>query len=533
MYAKIQISGDILVKTGMHIGGSGAFAAIGAVDSPVVKDVKTNLPMIPGSSLKGKMRSLLAKEFNEQITEPKGDHERISRLFGSSEKNKIKRSRLLFSDMVLANEQELREAGLQSMTEVKFENSISRLTAVANPRQIERAVRGSVFGLNLIYEMENEQEFIEDMQTLAEGMKLLQYDYLGGSGSRGYGKIQFNNVHAEGVIGNVDNILIDKCNEILKEVVDALWRRGTLEYKLYCLEFLTGVHFGSKNLDSTEITFHADTLFAALFQEALKMEKQQEFLNAVSEGRIVLSDAFPYIGKNYYIPKPMISVRVDDNEKQGNSRQKKMFKNLKYIPVNTVEAFINGTFPEEHMEDMQYLGTNGMKVSVGIRGMEEPQPYRVSTYHFTDGSGLYIIAGMESEKDQECLDELFESLQYTGLGGKKSSGMGRFKCRVCDIPREMKEQLTQKASLHLLLSTALPEDEELEDILKGATYSLLKRSGFIDSQTYATQQMRKSDIYVFSAGSCFVNTFKGKVIEERNGGTHPIFRYAKAFFMGV
>lgn len=84
-----------------------------------------------------------------------------------------------------------------------------------------------------------------------------------------------------------------------------------------------------------------------------------------------------------------------------------------------------------------------------------------------------------------------------------------------------------------LIYGSLPEDEELEDILKGATYSLLKRSGFIDSQTYATQQMRKSDIYVFSAGSCFVNTFKGKVIEERNGGTHPIFRYAKAFFMGV
>lgn len=61
MYAKIKISGDIVVKTGMHIGGSSAFAAIGAVDSPVVRDVKSNLPMIPGSSLKGKMRSLLAK----------------------------------------------------------------------------------------------------------------------------------------------------------------------------------------------------------------------------------------------------------------------------------------------------------------------------------------------------------------------------------------------------------------------------------------------------------------------------------------
>ena len=187
MYGKIRISGNILVKTGMHIGGSGAFAAIGAVDSPIIRDARTNLPMIPGSSLKGKMRSLLAKEFNERVVEPNEDHERITRLFGSSKKGNIKRSRLLFSDMVLKNE-ELRDAGLQSMTEVKFENSISRATAVANPRQIERVVRGSVFKLDLIYELEEEQEFLEDMETLAEAMKLLQYDYLGGNA----GKMQFD-----------------------------------------------------------------------------------------------------------------------------------------------------------------------------------------------------------------------------------------------------------------------------------------------------------------------------------------------------
>ena len=143
MYAKIRISGDILLKTGMHIGGSGAFAAIGAVDSPVIKDVLSGYPMIPGSSLKGKIRSLLARELNTVVIDPDGDDERILRLFGSAGKgkSKIRRSRLLFSDMVLANENELRKAGLQSMTEVKFENSISRTTAVANPRQIERAVR--------------------------------------------------------------------------------------------------------------------------------------------------------------------------------------------------------------------------------------------------------------------------------------------------------------------------------------------------------------------------------------------------------
>ena len=69
MYTKIQITGTIEVLTGMHIGGSSAFAAIGAVDSPVIKDVLSGCPMIPGSSLKGKMRTLLAKEYNESVAD--------------------------------------------------------------------------------------------------------------------------------------------------------------------------------------------------------------------------------------------------------------------------------------------------------------------------------------------------------------------------------------------------------------------------------------------------------------------------------
>ena len=150
--------------------------------------------------------------------EPNEDHERITRLFGSSKKENIKRSRLLFSDMVLKNEEELRDAGLQSMIEVKFENSISRATAVANPRQIERAVRGSVFKLDLIYELEEEQEFLEDMETLAEAMKLLQYDYLGGNGSRGYGKVKFYDLEAVVVIGKVSEETMEECNRILSEV---------------------------------------------------------------------------------------------------------------------------------------------------------------------------------------------------------------------------------------------------------------------------------------------------------------------------
>lgn len=220
MYAKIQISGVVEVVTGMHIGGSTAFAAIGAVDSPIIKDVTTNLPIIPGSSMKGKMRTLLAKEFNDVMAaKPDDDCDRITRLFGSAKLKNVKRSRLIFSDMPMINEDELRKRGVQSITEVKFENTISRTTAVANPRQIERAIRGSKFGLDLMYEVENEDELVEDFETLAEGMKLIQYDYIGGSGSRGYGKVEFKDVEVDAVIGNISDDVMDKCRLIIAEAL--------------------------------------------------------------------------------------------------------------------------------------------------------------------------------------------------------------------------------------------------------------------------------------------------------------------------
>ncbi len=215
MLTKIQITGNITVETGMHIGGSSAFAAIGAVDSPVIKDSRTNKPIIPGSSLKGKMRALLAKEMNDKVVSPDDDCEAIARLFGTAKKDKVRASRLLFSDMSLTNEQELRDAGLQSLTEVKFENTINRATAVANPRQIERVVRGSVFNLDIIYNVENVDEVSEDFKTFSEGIKLLQYDYLGGNGSRGYGKITFNNLKATVVTGSLDEQIIQECNNTL------------------------------------------------------------------------------------------------------------------------------------------------------------------------------------------------------------------------------------------------------------------------------------------------------------------------------
>ncbi|KQC84613.1 type III-A CRISPR-associated RAMP protein Csm3 [Butyribacter intestini] len=218
MFAKIEITGEIKVVSGLHIGASDAFAAIGAIDSPVVRDAYSDLPMIPGSSLKGKIRSLLAKAYpNDFEKTADDDSDNILRLFGCAKKDKLKNSRLIFSDMVMDNWTELKKLGLQGQTEAKFENTISRMTSEANPRQIERVVRGATFPLQLIYNVENEDEIIEDIALLKEGMTLLSYDYLGGSGSRGYGKVKFSGVAADVVVGDVADEIIDKCNEILAE----------------------------------------------------------------------------------------------------------------------------------------------------------------------------------------------------------------------------------------------------------------------------------------------------------------------------
>lgn len=214
-FAKIKFSAQIRLETGLHIGASNAFAAIGAIDSPVIKDPITNLPIIPGSSLKGKMRMLLAKVYNEEIVKnPSQDSDILSRLFGNSNDERFKMGRLIFRDAFLSNADELDSLGARSYTEVKFENTIDRITAEANPRQIERAIRNSTFDFELIYEItdKNENQVEEDFKVIRDGLKLLELDYLGGSGSRGYGKVAFENLKATTVFGKYD---VDTLNELL------------------------------------------------------------------------------------------------------------------------------------------------------------------------------------------------------------------------------------------------------------------------------------------------------------------------------
>lgn len=206
-YTKIKIQGTIEVKTGLHIGGDDSLSVIGAIDSPVVRDPLTRDPVIPGSTLKGKMRALLAQEMGSVPANGtagfENDCAEIKRLFGSGQKQSdgagtgMQMSRLQFSDCFLQNKNDLPQ-----IFESKFENTIDRLTCIANPRQIERVIRGAKFNFEVIYNVENPDEVEEDFKNITTAMNLLENDYLGGGGTRGNGRVCFNDISTEVVTGD-------------------------------------------------------------------------------------------------------------------------------------------------------------------------------------------------------------------------------------------------------------------------------------------------------------------------------------------
>lgn len=216
------ITATLTLVTGLHIGAGDSEMHIGGVDSTVVKHPFTGSPYIPGSSLKGKMRSLLewrsgavrekplgAKEFDqEKIPGKKEEIKRVLQLFGigggdvkdSAELvTTLGPTRLAFWDCPLSSswEKQIRDNN-QLLTEVKSENTINRISGTAkDPRNTERVPAGAQFDFRLsLKELKDDDQAL--LETVLQGLKLIELDSLGGSGSRGYGKVQFVNLAING-----------------------------------------------------------------------------------------------------------------------------------------------------------------------------------------------------------------------------------------------------------------------------------------------------------------------------------------------
>ncbi len=216
-----RITGQIVVETGLRIGGSQDTMEISGLDNPILRNPANAEPYIPGSSLKGRMRSLAEWYFGEipvggDVTKPDVTGQ-TARVFGipardpSREPDRDKQrayqsgpTRLIVRDAILSQVSRTEYANGRTLTEVKSENSINRLTAVANPRPMERVVPGIRFDLDLVYRVfaiEEDNGEIDKTNfdnVFLVALALVQADALGGGSSRGNGKIRFDNLMSDG-----------------------------------------------------------------------------------------------------------------------------------------------------------------------------------------------------------------------------------------------------------------------------------------------------------------------------------------------
>lgn len=222
LQGKIFLTGIIKAVTGLHIGGDSETLDIGGIDNPVIRNPFNREPYIPGSSLRGKMRGLLDRHFNLPLRNMGGvqvhgcqrpkDYAQceVCQVFGVAPSGDLRGrtmpTRLIVRDVSLTKEARNILADAETvgeLTEAKWEVAIDRITSEANPRQSERVPAGATFGLfelvygiytrNTVNSSQIEQE-LERFDTVLAGMELLQDDYLGGSGTRGYGKIAFEDL---------------------------------------------------------------------------------------------------------------------------------------------------------------------------------------------------------------------------------------------------------------------------------------------------------------------------------------------------
>lgn len=218
----VVIKGEIELKTGLHIGGGDAAMQIGGIDNPVIKHPNTHEPFIPGSSLKGKIRSLLesklglvkindGKPADLKKSKDNDNARKIVKLFGNhgtfdmgknDEKvlgESVGPTRVRFVDCMVKKEFATNVKQIEDFTyfEDKTENSINRISGTVSghgkPRHSERVPSGVIFDFEVAVKiiMDGDKKLVD---LLLDGMKLLELDYLGGYGSRGYGKIEFKNL---------------------------------------------------------------------------------------------------------------------------------------------------------------------------------------------------------------------------------------------------------------------------------------------------------------------------------------------------
>ncbi len=200
----INICGTIELLSGLHIGAGDVALEIGGLDQPIIKHPITGEPYIPGSSLKGKIRSLLELRYgrigsNEGPCDCGKEDCLICKVFGvgasANKATSIGPTRLLVRDSFMTKKWKIDFKNGELPLEIKYENTINRITGTAeHPRPLERVPEGVKFKFDMSVRIFEEDDEDTILKFVKQGMALLELDALGGNGSRGCGHIKFEEI---------------------------------------------------------------------------------------------------------------------------------------------------------------------------------------------------------------------------------------------------------------------------------------------------------------------------------------------------
>ena len=340
-----------------------------------------------------------------------------------------------------------------------------------------------------------------------------------------------------------------------------------MAYYIFTLKFLTPVHFGDAAnggfLDKIAMSCSADTLFAALCNEAALQGEAvvQQFVEKVSEKKIAFSSLMPYFRVldkekkketdiHFYLPKPLLTDEVNKQSAKSFQEMKQLATKLKkqkktsFIRASQIKQLLqsrkNGVAPELQVDEFAVPFVCGR---VNLRD-EKPQPYYVGSYVFADNAGLYLLCSVEDDADVDFVENLLISLGASGIGGKRSSGYGKFaladvSCKLSSDGGKYDDNsaialmlFAADSSLQMCVAPLCPQQEDVLSVKAGA-YRLVKRGGFISSPELG-ENVKRDSIYMLAEGSCFSKRLEGRMLEQSIAGlSHRVYRNGLGMFLGL
>ena len=340
-----------------------------------------------------------------------------------------------------------------------------------------------------------------------------------------------------------------------------------MAYYIFTLKFETPVHFGDAAnggfLDKIAMSCSADTLFAALCNEAALQggEVVEQFIDKVRQRKIAFSSLMPYfrikdkkknkeIDVHFYLPKPLLINEVNKQAAKSFSEMKHLATKLKkqkktnFIRASQMQQLLQSRKNGEAMEvEADEFAVPFVSGRVNLRD-EKPQPYYVGSYVFADDAGLYLICSAEDENDIDFIEKLLSSLGASGIGGKRSSGYGKF--ILADDRWELYDDggvydddsaialmlFDTESSLQMCLAPLCPQQADVSMVKAGA-YKLVKRGGFISSPELG-ENVKRDSIYMLAEGSCFGKRLEGRMLEQSvEGLSHRVYRNGLGMFLGL